>query len=141
MAYDVTMFQQLSEELGDAYQAVNHIAAQARKLAESHNNVILHSEAINWVITGVKPDILEQVDKLPDKPNFFRSYVDEALAYVSDGPVRRSAKSSIFASKSARHLIYIYRDVSDPHRRARVRVLTRMVWYNLKLDKYQGGCS
>lgn len=132
---DLHKFHQLEQELGSSYAAVNLIASEARKLATQYDNKILHSEAIDWYLTGNKPKILNDKYKLYTSSNYVRSYVDEVLSYVDDIGVCESVRHSISASRSSNHLIYVYKDVSDDFRQARVRVLTRIIWYDLNLDR------
>lgn len=132
---DLDKFHKLEHKLGSPYAAVNYISSEARKLASKYDNVILHSEAIDWVITGEKPKIISGVGKLSTKLNYVKSYIDEILCYVDDASVCESVRYSIDASRSSNHLIYVYKDVPDESRQARVRVLTRMIWYNLDLNR------
>lgn len=132
---DFKRFRELTNQLGSPYAAVNYISSEARKLANKYDNIILHSEAIDWVVTGEMPDILKnnKYKRIPHRKSNLRSYMDELLSYVDDEAVCESVRYSIYASKSSNHLIYVYKDVSDESRQTRVRVLTRMIWYNLNL--------
>lgn len=132
---DLDKFQKLEQQLGSSYAAVNYISSEARKLASKYDNLILHSEAIDWIITGEKPKILSDIGKLCTRPNYVKSYIDEVLCYIYDINVCESVRHSINASRSSNHLIYVYKDVPDRSRQARVRVLTRMIWYDLDLNR------
>ena len=132
----MSVFQDCVDKLGDVYSATIYIAKEARRRAEATDNLLLHSEAISWVITGEKPSILSTVDNLPTKDNYIQSQVNETLKYIDDLGVAESVKLSINSSISNKHLIYIYKDVPNDHQQARVRVLTNMLWYNLHFDKH-----
>lgn len=132
---DFDTFCKLERQLGSAYAAVNYISSEARKLASKYDDLILHSEAIEWIVTGKKPKILSNISKVCNRSNYVKSYIDEVLCYVDDNNVCESVRYSINASKSSNHLIYVYKDVPDPSRQARVRVLTRMIWYDLNLNR------
>lgn len=132
----MSIFEEYVDRLGDVYSATIYVAKEARRRAESTDNLILHSEAISWVISGEQPAILSMKDKSPTEANSIRSQVNETLAYVEDLGVCESVKLSINSSISNKHLIYIYKDVPDSNQQARVRVLTNILWYTLNLDKY-----
>ena len=131
---DIEYFNEITAKLGNPYAAVNYIAASARKLAAKYNNLILDSEAINWLVTDNKPAILNKQHTISTKGDYVRSYVDEMLSYVDDTDVCDSVRYSINTSRDANHLIYVYTNVPDEFRQARVRILTRMIWYNLNLS-------
>lgn len=121
------------EAYGNPYLAVKHIGQMARRVAEKYDNRILHSEAISWIVNGEKPDMIDDHGKLPPKHNYIQSYIDEILSYVDDDNVCEAVRSSYIDSETHRHLIYNYNDISDTYRQARVRVLTRMIWYRFHL--------
>lgn len=116
---------------GNVYKAVNLVAKLARQKAEATNNLVLHSEAISWVLTSETPQILNEVSNPKDCASYSTAYISDVLSYIDDIQVCDAVRTSLKHSKKEHHLIYLYRDVSDEHRRARVRVLTRMIWYNL----------
>ncbi len=120
------------KQFSTVYEGVMWVAVEARKKANQTGNLLLHSEAIDWVLTGKEPEVIKILqDKKKQRKSFTRAYLEEILSYVDDKEVCRSVKDSIYESKKCNHLIYIYKDVQDDSRRARIRVLTRMIWYHL----------
>lgn len=116
---------------GNIYAAVNYVAKAARTRAETHNNIILHSEAISWVLTGETPQILNDIDVAQSNHSYALSYIDEVLSCVDDSDVCECVRMSLKYSKKSNHLIYVYNGVPDTERQARVRILVRMIWYHL----------
>lgn len=125
-------FSQYINKLGNSYAAVNYIAKQAKKLASDNDNKILYSEAITWLLTGDKPKVLDIILAREQKAHIHTDYIDDLLSLVDNPLICQSVRQSIKASKLCNHLIYFYTHLSDDNDKARVRILTRMVWYNQK---------
>lgn len=128
------VFNALAEKYKSPYAACSIVSKQARKYAEDHNNIVLHSEAISWVMSGNKPKILDEYSKNHKK---YRSSVcisvtQNVLELVNDVPVRNAVEVSIRNSRREKHLIYMYEGVCDMYRQARVRVLCNMIWNRLQ---------
>lgn len=123
-------FQEYASKFNNVYSAINYIANQSRNLTKSTNNLILDSEAISWFLTGEKPSILSDIDKIKKQNRKKIVHITDILSYVDDISVCESAMTSLRVSKQAGYLIYVYKDVPDEDRQARVRVLTRILWYN-----------
>lgn len=125
-------FDALAEKLGSPFAAVNFVAKSARARRQSVDNRILESEAITWVVTGIQPKLRNKMPDINQLGNV--SYLDEVLSYVDDEQVVESVRASYCESTKAHHLIYCYHNSLDDNRKARVRVLTRMVWYNIRQE-------
>lgn len=115
---------------GNVFRATNLVANLARELANRYDNLILYSEAIHWVLTGEKPNILGEDNKVKYK---FRSkkklpHVD-ILCNIDDPIIKSAVQSSFTKSKKLGHLTYVYNNISDEYEQARVRILSRMLWY------------
>lgn len=112
---------------GNKYKAVIYISKLARHRRKLVNYVITESEAITWVISGVKPDNLYNRIK-----NNLKLKNDDVLppydrlVYIDDKDVVECVKISVKHSKN-NHLVYIYNEIKDKHRQARVRILTNMI--------------
>lgn len=125
-------FDALAAALGSPYAAVNYISKAARRKMKQHNNIILESEAISWVLTGEEPRARKcksLYDISHDLP-----YLEEILCYVDDEDVCESVRESYKESLGAHHLIYCYHNNLDEFRKSRVRILTRMIWYNIQQE-------
>lgn len=115
---------------GDRFAATMLVARLARNLANRYNNLILHSEALTWVLTGERPSILDDngnLNKSLVKTKI--SYMDDLLCMVDDEEICKCVRSSISKSNTSQNLVYLYNEITDEPRRARIRVLCRMIWY------------
>lgn len=125
---DNSMIDELTETLGNRFTAINYLSSLARKKAEDVNDVILHSHALNWILTGEVPYVVEHpVTVLSEREQQIEAAYDYLL-YVEDREVATAAESSLHNSLEFNHLTYIYNNINDLTRQARVRVITRMLW-------------
>ena len=121
-------FKELEEKLGSKYLAINYVSNLARKLKTSVNNNVLESQAITWALTGNKPEITV-------RPNYIDySSLDELSCYVDDIDVCESVRMSYSQSLKEKHLLYRYKEGISNHQKARVRILVKMIWYNMEGD-------
>lgn len=132
-------FEQKTTQLGNRYAAVNYIAHKARTLEESFDNKILSSEALSWVMTGQEPKILSTLKDIDKKKlsDEIRT-MEEYLIYIDDMDVRYATQDSIEESINKKHITYLYNNIEDEPRKARVRVLSNMIWQNIYLLKKEG---
>ena len=117
-------FRRQLESSPNRYHDIATVAAEARKLSAAYNYDMLFSEAITHVIHNTTP--LEEnysYDKYEDYQ------IRELFCTIDDKEVCNAVYDSYFESKHNRRLVYIYNNISDNSRQARVRVLTRMLWY------------
>lgn len=116
---------------GNRYEATNLVANLARSLTHRYNNLILHSEAIQWILTGEKPKVLDETYRIRYKlrSKKLSPYVD-ILCSIDDEEIKSAVQSSFTESKKVGHLTYLYNNISDVSSQARVRILVRMLWYN-----------
>lgn len=122
-------FRRQLETSENPYEKVMNVVSKARDLSAQYNNKILHSEAITNIIHGTLPDI----QYLSDLESEFESrYIRDVFCYIDDKELCDAVYDSFYASKKKNNLIYVYNSISEPNRRARIRVLTRMLWYKLK---------
>lgn len=118
---------------GSRYAATAFVSKKARKLAQQYHNVINHSEALSWVVSGKLPNIiLNYKDILKQRENKYLILASKILSNVQDAEVKKSVLKSIKQSKHKGHLIYYYEDVYDEYRQSRVRILTRKIWFEMQ---------
>lgn len=118
-------------EKTNRYEAVRMIAAEARKRANQCNNLISHSEAISWVLTGEKPSklvVAERRGKNLMSDSLVTDILQDTLCMIDDIQIQRAVESSVKKTIRAKDLVYTYNNIQDESRQARVRVLTRMTW-------------
>lgn len=80
------------------------------------------------VLKGEQTDIISD-DELIDE--YESKYIKELFMYIDDKDIKDAVYDSFYDSKLKKNLVYVYNNISDVHKKARVRILTRMLWYNL----------
>lgn len=120
-------YKQLNQSTS-VFSDVMSVATQARSMANKSNNAILHSQALSMVLRHETSDVIRE-DAVIDE--YESRYIKEVLIYVDDVDVRNAVYDSFYDSKSNKNLLFIYNDISDEPRKARVRILTRMLWHKL----------
>lgn len=118
---------------GDRYATTAAIYNKANELMASVNNSIKGSEAIDWALTGKPPINLEGRVKQHMKLSEHRtSYMENLLGYVYDDDVVNQVRQSFDQSVYLGSLTFYYGNIREPSRKVRVRILTRMCWYDIK---------
>lgn len=102
------------------YLSSNIAAHQAHHLVVKSDNRLSDASALHCVIEHVDPVIRDYVPKT--------SKVYRILEGVDDQMIRKSVFKSYQLSKSTGNLIYWYDDSLGFSRRARVRILTNLVF-------------
>lgn len=131
-AYD-SNFIKFEQALGSKFAAIVYVSKLARRRAKSVHNCITESQAISWVITGVIPErviLYLQRKKLQETADI--RYAEDRLLYVEDVGVRDAVHETIQTSRESGHLIYSYKDVFDEPRKARVRILSNIIWDEMR---------
>lgn len=126
---DDEKFRRYLETSDNLYGEVMQVVSKARKLSAQYSNRILHSEAITSVIHGTQPDIQHLLDI---ESEFESRYIRDVFCYIDDKELCNAVYDSFYASREKNNLIYVYNSITEPNRKARIRVLTRMLWYKLK---------
>lgn len=80
------------------------------------------------VLKGEQTDIISD-DEIIDE--YESKYIKELFMYIDDKDIKDAVYDSFYDSKLKKNLVYVYNNISDVHKKARVRILTRMLWYNL----------
>lgn len=112
---------------GNVFEATMMVAGLARSLANKYDNRILHSEALTWILTGERPDIIDGHGNIKQIRHRI-SYLDDILCEVDDEEVCEAVRQSISQSNYQQNLVYLYNNITDDPRKARVRILCRMIW-------------
>lgn len=117
------------EHCDNIYVEVKKVMKTARQLSSECDNRILHSQAISSVIRG---DAVEQMPHITEAQDEYEAnHIKDMFCYIADKEVCDAVYDSFYDSKKHKHLIYVYNSIDDEPRKARVRVLTRMLWHTL----------
>lgn len=137
MVHENQNFEQYVKLCGGRYSATVFVAMKARQLAEKYGNIISHAEALTWILSGKIPDCLfDYKSKIKQRELRPFLHAKEYLDNVIDVQVRESVWNSLIKSRNEGHLIYHYEDIYDKDRQARVRILSKKLWYEMKQEEY-----
>lgn len=116
------------ESAANPYAVVKDIISSARIISDKFDNKILHSEAITHAVHKTEP----AVQYIEDTKNEYEAHqIKELFCYIDDKEVCDAVYDSFYTSKYKKHLIFIYNDIDNPDKQARIRILTRMLWHKL----------
>lgn len=118
----------------DKFYAVAVIGRMASNLVGKYKGVILPSEAISWLFTGERPEILNEYKRC-QLTYEFTTFEEDVLELVEDKEIKDCVIESIKKSDENQNLTYCYKGVKDTNYKARIRILTRIIWY--QYNKYE----
>lgn len=121
-------FRKQLETSTTVYSDVMQVVRQARRLANKYDNMILHSEAITHVINHTLPD---KTLLTKNNHDYDAQLLKEAFCYIDDQDICNAVYDSFYESNKRKNLIYIYNGITDESIKSRVRVITRMLWYQI----------
>ena len=124
-----------TETCGSRYAATVFVSSQARRIADKYD--ILHSEAISWLLTKDVPDSVINKDNRDTRRSSAETYADDALLYVHDTEIQVAVRRTLEYSSKYKHLIYRYNGVKEENKRARIRVLSIMLWDKMRILDYE----
>lgn len=125
-------FKPWEDKYKNKFLTVQEIAKSARRFAESTDNVVSHCEALTWTLRHEIPDSLkDRKDYYLNRSQWLRDHIDKVLGLVEDEFVKKSAIESFYTSLQKKKLTYVYINVIEEPRRARIRVLVNQLWYTL----------
>lgn len=114
------------------YEAVNNFAQDARSAQKEHNDKLSNSESLTYVLTKVLPDTFMLRSFVKDAPNRYAfRYVREVTSQIDDPDVRVSVIASMIFSFKQNNLTYKYLLNLSKSQRDRVKIICKMIWYNL----------
>ena len=115
------------------YQASNTIAEVADLLIKLTDDSIMESEAVNWALTGEKPGCIRT--RIRQHMNLTvpkSARINQILSYVEDSDILDCVEESYAQSVRIGAITFYYPVKISQSKKARVRVLTRMCWFNRK---------
>jgi len=115
-------YNQLNESLGP-YLATLQMAQDAREIANSLDNRITISSALDFAAKGLQPDPKDYPDHRLDR---VKNYIE----YITDTEVKSAVIKSYEESLEINNLYYDYNTVEDEPRRTRIRIIMNILWDN-----------
>lgn len=125
---DNTVIDQLTDTYGSKFAAINYVSKWARYLAQEYGDSILHSSALNWIITGNRPRRFNKISSMYSYQDMMYDTALDLLNYIDDEEVSDAVFRSVMHSREENHLIYEYNNIYDDPRQARIRILTKIIW-------------
>ena len=123
------------QDTDNVFEAINQFSKDANKLRKKHKNLLACNEALSATLSGILPSNLEERKTLKHLKNkYLQRYVSSVLADVDDIEVKLSVLQSINQSQLSNSLEYEYLDSLTSNQQARVRILTRLIWFNIHLE-------
>ena len=122
-------FRKFLEVQDNKFGLILGVARQARELSEDYDDLILHSEAITHTVHGTKPR-LKDITRWESEA----FEIKDMFCSIEDVDVCNAVYDSFYASKEANNLLYVYNNIENPYIRARVRILTRILWDKLHMQ-------
>lgn len=117
------------------YEDLIILMNSARSLATDCGERILHSSAITHIVNGTKPS---GKDRWVCADEYEARAIRDLFCNISDKEVCDAVYDSFYENKrinsrscGGKNLIFVYNHITDPNKQARVRILTRMLWYKL----------
>lgn len=106
------------------YSVGGFVMDESRRLMDVSPQHITAKEAVTWAIRDTPPKFEKVV-------TYAENYLDDVLSNIDDDNVREAVEASFLLSKSRQNLLYDYKMVNNLHYQAKVRILTRMLWFHL----------
>ena len=116
------------------FELILGVSSIAREKCKEWEGLISESEALTWVMQNKEPEIVKHFKgKVPTKEealdyNSRLSYLKDFLSQIDDEDIRSAVKDSYIASLHNRNLVYRYNNIKSTSLKARVRVLSKMLW-------------
>lgn len=123
---------QYTSKCKSTFEAINMWANDANKLNEKYQGRLEPCECLETALTGELPDDFDdrQLVKLCEVRYVYK-YIQAELDQIDDEAVKVSVKFSIEAIIFSKNLVFKYRETLSEGQKARVRIITRMLWNNL----------
>ena len=116
----------------NVFEAINSMCEDANKLHSQYGGIISHKECLTSVLTESLPEDLEKRKLVATANNrYMQSYIDNALAEVDDIRVKSSVQITLKVSQVNKNLVFQYLQNLTKSQKARVRILSRVIWNNL----------
>lgn len=118
----------VSNHGGNIYQCVYRISQEARILESSVHQVITPAVAIHSVLCEQLPkDLDKRLEIWKERKKSFKKHIQDQLSQIDDLDIREAVDTSCRMSIINKHLVYDYKDIIEPGKQSRVRILTRLI--------------
>lgn len=136
---DYELFQsKYLEDTDNVFEAINTWSKDARALKSQTQGRISNSEALSSALTDTLPKNLNERLSVPRAEYaYVIRYIKESLSQIDDKLVKGSVAQTLNTSMSRKHLVFLYLGNLSEAQKARVRIVSKLIWYNLYSTKGQ----
>lgn len=120
-------FRRALEHNSNPYMEICKLAAAARELANEYDNEISHSNALTHILQNTKPTMKEQYHAEREA-----EIIRDFFCSIEDKEICDAVYDSYYDGKAKRNLVYVYNGITDESRKARVRILVKMLLRKMK---------
>ena len=122
----------------NVFDAINSWVKDSEKIKAQTENRVSNAESLTSAVFGKLPSNTFKRKRVIDMENsYVERYIREEVAQIDDIQVRYSVLGSLSTSIKQKNLVFKYLDALTPAQRARVRVISKLVWYNLYPEEEQ----
>lgn len=123
---------QYLSKTSNVFEAINLWVDDSKELEASYQTRLSSSEALSSLLTHSFPKNLDRRKFVKDSDTrYVKAYIREVLSQIDDYEIRISVLQTLNHSMSEKNLVFVYLDKLSDAQRARVRIISRLVWYNL----------
>lgn len=123
------------------YAVVYDAAQQSKRLAHKYHDQFSYSVALSWILSGQKPEWLTLVTRSSESvyQRTATRIESDYFELIDDNELTQAVHRSLAESRKAQlsnheDLVYCYDAITDEFRKARVRILTRIIWYRIERE-------
>ena len=117
---------------GNVFEAICKFSTDAEKVKAKTEGRLSNSEALSAVLNKALPENTFNRQRVETMEQLYiERYIREVLSQIDDIAVRYSVSQTLQKSKAEKNLVFTYLDALSPAQRARVRIISKLVWYNL----------
>ena len=125
-----------SEKYGHTFEDLISYIEDSEKLKCTYDNKLNDSEALKYVLCDNVPDSVLKRKRIMDVENSYtQKYIRLALQDIDDKDVRLSVIQSLNISKIEKSLKYVYMKNLSKGQKSRVRILCKLIWYNIYTER------
>ena len=124
--------QEYISKFGNKYIAIQQIMKDARDLSNDSEVQISDSQALSQIVSGKHNLDTSAKTKVSKNISYLDKLISARLEGVSNSYICESVRLSIESSTINSNLSYIYKGKLNESEKVRIRILTRMIWSDMK---------
>ena len=119
-------------QTNNVFDAINLWVDESNSLNSKYLNKLSDAEALSSVLNGKLPENINNRKVVKEvEANYASRYIDEVLSEIDDNLIKISIMKSLDLSKLKKNLVFKYADGLSRAQKARVRIVCKLIWYNL----------